>query len=70
MIAVLDDDAPLFVTVNGQSWLDDGWPVELETAQQDDGFTIEYVNTIAYLDQGKPDGRLIIIRNSDTGSEK
>jgi len=70
MTAVLDDDAPLFLTVNGQAWLEDDWPVELEAAQQADGFTIEYINTIAYLDQSKPDGRLIIIRNSDTGNEK
>ena len=70
MTAVLEDGAPLFLTVNGQAWLDDDWPVELEAAQQADGFTIEYINTIAYLDQSKLDGRLIIIRNSDTGNEK
>jgi len=70
MTAVLDEDAPLFLTVNGRGWLDDDWPVELEAVQQSDGFTIEYINTIAYLDQSKPDGRLIIIRNTDTGNEK
>lgn len=70
MTAVLDDDAPLFLTVNGRAWLEEDWPSELETAQQADGFTIEYVNTIAYLDNSKLDGRLIIIRNSDTGNEK
>lgn len=70
MTAVLDEDAPLFLTINGQSWLDDDWPVELEAAQQADGFTIEYINTIAYLDATKLDGRLILVRNRDTGNEK
>lgn len=70
MTSVLDDDAPLFLTVNGQAWLDDDWPAELEAAQQADGFTIEYINTIAYLDSTIPDGRLVIVRNSDTGNEK
>ena len=70
MTSVLDEDAPLFITVNGQSWLEQDWPSELEAAQQADGFTIEYVNTIAYLDESKLDGRLIIIRNSDTRNEK
>ena len=70
MTSVLDEDAPLFLTVNGQSWLEQDWPSELEAAQQADGFTIEYVNTIAYLDESKLDGRLIIIRNSDTRNEK
>jgi hypothetical protein len=70
MTSVLDDDAPLFLTVNGQAWLDDDWPAELEAAQQADGFTIEYINTIAYLNSEALDGRLVIVRNSDTGNEK
>jgi len=70
MTAVLEEGAPLFLTINGQAWLDDDWPVDLEAAQQSDGFTIEYINTIAYLNKNKLDGRLIIIRNSDTGNEK
>ena len=70
MTSVLDEDAPLFLTVNGQAWLEQDWPTELEAAQQDDGFTIEYINTIAYLDESQLDGRLIIIRNSDTRNEK
>jgi len=69
MVSALIEDAPLFLTVTGPAWLTDNWPEELEAAQQADGFTIEYVNTIAYLDESKLDGRLIIIRNSDTRNE-
>lgn len=69
MTSALVEDAPLFITVNGQGWLNDDWPTRLEAAQQADGFTIEYINTIAYLDKEKPDGRLIILKNSDSRNE-
>lgn len=69
MMAALVEDAPLFLTVNGEAWHSENWPEELEAAQLADGFTIEYVNTIAYLDKSRLDGRLILIRNTDTGKE-
>ena len=69
MTSVLVENAPLLLTVNGRAWSEQDWPEKLDNAQQRDGFTIEYINTIPYLSEENIDGKLLVIRNSAIESE-
>lgn len=69
MTRVLVEGAPLVLTINGRAWAEQEWAQHLDDAQQNDGFSIEYVKTIPYLSNENIDGKLLIVRNSTLESE-
>lgn len=69
MTGALDSGAPLVITINGKAWEEMDWPQQLEDAQIQQGYTVEYIKTIPYLVDKQIDAKLLIIRNAELESK-
>ncbi len=65
MLAMLKADAPLVLTVSNEMWESADWAVALDTAQTEDHFIVEYINTVP----GPDKGRVVLIRNTAMEAE-
>ena len=68
MTQVLEGGAPLILTINGRAWDELDWAQQLEEAQEQHGYTVEYIKTIPYLVDKEIDAKLLIIRNAELES--
>ncbi|MEM7256063.1 MAG: class I SAM-dependent methyltransferase [Pseudomonadota bacterium] len=64
MIAVLVPAAPLIITINDVAWEEKDWSQQLEDAQAEFDFSIDYVKSIPYLVDKDIGAKLLIIKNS------
>ena len=68
MTQVLDSGAPLILTINGLAWQEQDWAQQLDEAQEEHGYTVEYIKTIPYLVAKEIEAKLLIIRNAELES--
>lgn len=64
MTAVLVPAAPLIITVNDMAWQEKDWSSQLDQAQTEFDFSIDYVKSIPYLVDKDIGAKLLIVRNS------